>query len=149
LTAHLRLELCHKVSEQREDESMQKTKARRLGQAVLLVGLFFFPVMRSVPAQQDQPQQDSTSQQPSPAKSPQPASSQPQQSPTPDASPRVIRAIGDVELDDDIEINIENLEKWAEKNDVTKLVPYINGRSIKGNYPEEIHLERGRIIYHL
>jgi hypothetical protein len=149
LTAHLRLELCHKVSEQREDESMQKTKARRLGQAVLLVGLFFFPVMPSVPAQQDQPQQDSTSQQPSPAKSPQPASSQPQQSPTPDASPRVIRAIGDVELDDDIEINIENLEKWAEKNDVTKLVPYINGRSIKGNYPEEIHLERGRIIYHL
>jgi hypothetical protein len=149
LTAHLRLELCHKVSEQREDESMQKTKARRLGQAVLLVGLFFFPVMPSVPAQQDQPQQDSTSQQPSPAKSPQPASSQPQQSPTPDASPRVIRAIGDVELDDEIEINIENLEKWAEKNDVTKLVPYINGRSIKGNYPEEIHLERGRIIYHL
>jgi hypothetical protein len=105
--------------------------------------------MRSVPAQQDQPQQDSTSQQPSPAKSPQPASSQPQQLPTPDPSPRVIRAIGDVELDDDIEINIENLEKWAEKNDVTKLVPYINGRSIKGNYPEEIHLERGRIIYHL
>jgi hypothetical protein len=149
LTVHLRLELCHKVSEQREDESMQKTKARRLGQAVLLVGLFFFPVMPSVPAQQDQPQQDSTSQQPSPAKSPQPASSQPQQSPTPDASPRVIRAIGDVELDDEIEINIENLEKWAEKNDVTKLVPYINGRSIKGNYPEEIHLERGRIIYHL
>jgi hypothetical protein len=149
LTAHLRLELCHKVSEQREDESMQKTKARRLGQAVLLVGLFFFPVMRSVPAQQDQPQQDSTSQQPSPAKSPQPASSQPQQSPTPDASPRVIRAIGDVELDDEIEINIENLEKWAEKNDATKLIPYINGRSIKGNYPEEIHLERGRIIYHL
>jgi hypothetical protein len=69
--------------------------------------------------------------------------------PTPDPSPRVIRAIGDVELDDDIEINIENLEKWAEKNDVTKLIPYINGRSIKGNYPEEIHLERGRIIYHL
>jgi len=127
---------------------MQKTKARRLGQAVLLVGLFFFPVMPSVPAQQGQPQQDSTSQQPSPAKSPQPAPSQPEQSPTPNASPRVIRAIGDVELDDDIEINIENLEKWAEKNDVTKLVPYINGRSIKGNYPEEIHLERGRIIYH-
>ena len=131
---------------------MQKMKARRLGQVLLLVGLLFFPVMPSVPAQQgaaQQPQQDSTSQQPSPAKSPQPAPGQPQQSPTPDPSPKVIRAIGDVELDDDIEINIENLEKWAEKNDVTKLVPYINGRSIKGNYPEEIHLERGRIIYHL
>jgi hypothetical protein len=154
LTAHLRLELCHKLSEQREDESMQKTKARRLGQALVLVGLLFFPVIPSVPGQQDaapqdQPQQNPTPQNPTPAKSPQPSPSQPQQSPTPDASPRVIRAIGDVELDDDIEINIENLEKWAEKNDVTKLVPYINGRSIKGNYPEEIHLERGRIIYHL
>jgi hypothetical protein len=149
LTAHLRLELCHKASEQREDTSMQTTKVRRLGQALLLVGLLFFPVIPSVPAQQDQAQPDPTPQQPAPARSPQPTPSQPQQSPTPDASPRVIRAIGDVELDDDIEINIENLEKWAEKNDVTKLVPYINGRSIKGNYPEEIHLERGRIIYHL
>jgi hypothetical protein len=133
---------------------MQKTKARRLGQALLLVGLFFFYVIPSMQPQQaaapqEEPQQVPTSQQPSPAKSPQSAPTQPQQSPTPDASPRVTRAIGDVELDDDIEINIENLEKWAEKNDVTKLVPYINGRSIKGNYPEEIHLERGRIIYHL
>ena len=128
---------------------MRKTKARQLGQALLLVGLLFFPVMPSVPAQQGQPQQDPTAQEPSPTKSPQPAPSQPQQSPTPNASPKVIRAIGDVELDDVIEINIENLEKWAEKNDVTKLVPYINGRSIKGNYPEELHLERGRIIYHL
>ena len=128
---------------------MQKTKARRVGQSLVLVGLLLFPVIPSVTAQQDQPQQGSAAQQPSPAKSPQPTPSQPEQSPTPDASPRVIRAIGDLELDDDIEINIENLEKWAEKNDVTKLVPYINGRSIKGNYPEEIHLERGRLIYHL
>ena len=129
---------------------MQKTKARRLGQALLLAGLLFFPVIPSVPAQQEAAQQKPTPQESTaPAKSPQPAPSQPQQSPTPDASPKVIRAIGDVELDDVIEINIENLDKWAEKNDVTKLVPYINGRSIKGNYPEEIHLERGRIIYHL
>ena len=133
---------------------MQKLKASRLAQAILLAGLLFFPVIPSVlaqqgAAQQDQAQPDPTPQQPAPAKSPQPTASQPQQSPTPDASPKVIRAIGDVELDDVIEVNIENLEKWAEKNDVTKLVPYINGRSIKGNYPEELHLERGRIIYHL
>ena len=43
----------------------------------------------------------------------------------------------------------ENLEKWAEKHDVNKLVPYINGRAIRGNYPEELHVDRGRIIYHL
>ena len=36
-----------------------------------------------------------------------------------------------------------------ENNDPMKLVPYINGRAIKGNYPDELHLERGRLIYHL
>ena len=63
--------------------------------------------------------------------------------------PRVIHMTGTLELDDIIEVDLENLEKWAETNDASKLVPYINGRAIKGNYPEEIHLERGRLIYHL
>src|ERR1041385_7575777 len=63
--------------------------------------------------------------------------------------PRVIHVVGTLELDDIIEVDLENLEKWAEANDASKLVPYINGRAIKGNYPEEIHLERGRLIYHL
>jgi hypothetical protein len=63
--------------------------------------------------------------------------------------PRVISMVGALELDDIIEVDIENLQKWAETNDASKLVPYINGRSIKGNYPEELHLERGRLIYHL
>lgn len=63
--------------------------------------------------------------------------------------PRVIHMVGSLELDDIIEIDLENLEKWAETNDASKLVPYINGRAIKGNYPEELHLERGRLIYHL
>ena len=63
--------------------------------------------------------------------------------------PRVIHVVGTLELDDIIEVDLENLEKWAETNDASKLVPYINGRAIKGNYPEEIHLERGRLIYHL
>ena len=63
--------------------------------------------------------------------------------------PRVIAMSGTLELDDIIEIDVENLEKWAETNDPSKLVPYINGRAIKGNYPEELHLGRGRLIYHL
>jgi hypothetical protein len=81
--------------------------------------------------------------------------SQPQPSPSPSASPvadlppKVTAVLGNLELDDIIEVRIENLEKWAEKNDASKLVPYINGRMIKGNYPEEIHIARGRLIYHL
>jgi len=57
--------------------------------------------------------------------------------------------IGNLELDDIVEVNVDKLEEWAETHDATKLVPYINGRAIKGNYPEELHLERGRLIYHL
>ena len=56
---------------------------------------------------------------------------------------------GHLELDDIIEVFVEGLEQWAETHDPNKLVPYINGRAIKGNYPDEIHLERGRLIFHL
>jgi hypothetical protein len=89
-----------------------------------------------------------TTDQPSPSPTPQ-VSPTPTPSPTPTLRPKVIRVLGNVELDDIVEFNVENLEKWAETNDATKLVPYIDGRSIKGNYPEELHLERGRVIYHL
>ena len=89
--------------------------------------------------------------QPSPSPTPtvaaQPATSPLQ--PILPTKPRVIAKIGDVELDDIVEVNVENLEDWAQTNDPSKLVPYINGRAITGNYPEELHIERGRLIYHL
>jgi len=88
-----------------------------------------------------------TTQQPTPSPTPTPAA-QPAASPTP-TPPKVVTMLGNLELDDLVEVRIENLEKWAETNDATKLVPYINGRAIIGNYPEELHLERGRLIYHL
>jgi hypothetical protein len=52
-------------------------------------------------------------------------------------------------LDDIVEVNIQDFEQWATTHDPSKLVPYINGRAIKGNYPEELHVARGRVIYHL
>ena len=126
---------------------MQTMKASRLAQAVLLAGFLLFTFTPSVLAQDNPAQPD-----PSPTETPAPTDTpapQAQTSPSPIASPKVIRAIGDVELDDIIELHIENLEKWAETNDVNKLVPYISGRAIRGNYPEELHLEKGRLIYHL
>ena len=66
--------------------------------------------------------------------------------------PRVVASLGHLELDDIMEVKVENLEQWAaanENNDPNKLVPYINGRAIRGNYPDELHLDRGRLIYHL
>lgn len=126
---------------------MQTMKASRLTEAILLVGVLLFTVTPSVLAQDNPAQPD-----PTPAETPAPTDTpapQAQTLPSPVASPKVIGAIGDVELDDIIELHIENLEKWAETNDVNKLVPYISGRAIRGNYPEELHLERGRLIYHL
>ena len=119
---------------------MQTLKASRLVQTLLLAALLVIAV-NSVQAQDDTPDEPAPSPTATPVASP---------SPTPKIEPRVTTAIpGNLELDDIIELRIENLEKWAETHDATKLVPYINGRAIRGNYPEELHLERGRLIYHL
>jgi hypothetical protein len=78
-------------------------------------------------------------------------SPQPDPTATPGPSPKVVAVLGNVELDDIVEMNIADLEKWAqiEGNDVNKLVPYINGRAIRGNYPDELHVAKGRVIFHL
>jgi hypothetical protein len=84
---------------------------------------------------------------PAPTDAADPAATSLQPVPTPE--PKVIAVVGSIELDDIIEVNVENLEQWADNHDPSKLVPYINGRAIKGNYPEELHVTRGRLIYHL
>jgi hypothetical protein len=94
---------------------------------------------------------------PSPSPTPQPGAAQQQPtstpSPTPSASPRVVTMLGNLELDDIVEFRVQNLEAWVNQNtethDPLKLVPYINGRAIRGNYPDELHLEHGRLIFHL
>jgi hypothetical protein len=91
-----------------------------------------------------------SAQQPSPTATPTPSPTA-TPGPSPSASPKLIRMNGHLELDTILEVFIENLEQWAENpnHDATKLVPYIDGRAIKGNYPEEVHLERGRLIFDL
>src|SRR5829696_5303178 len=97
----------------------------RLAQSLLLTALLLIPVARVFAQEPD----DEPS--PSPAATPQ---QNPSASPQPTATPkpRVVRVQGNVELDDIVEVNIENLQKWAETNDPSKLVPYIDGRAIKG-----------------
>ena len=126
---------------------MQTMKANQWVQLLVLVGLL---VITTTPVlAQDTPAHPDQSPSPTPAASPQPAATQTTPSPSPVLTPRVIKKIGDVELDDVVEVHIQGLEKWAETHDVNKLVPYIDGRAIRGNYPEELHVDRGRIIYHL
>jgi len=65
------------------------------------------------------------------------------------ATPKVIKVEGNLELDGIVRVQVENFTEWAETNDATKLVPFLNGRAIRGNYPEEIHPDHDRLHFHL
>jgi len=73
----------------------------------------------------------------------------PQASPVVEKSPKVTGIQGHLELDVLVGVKLENFSEWAETHDATKLVPFINGRAIKGNYPEEIHPDQDRLHFHL
>jgi hypothetical protein len=87
---------------------------------------------------------------PPPSGSPTPIPSPaPVTSPTPGLAPKVIGVEGHLELDVLIRVEIDHLNEWAAKNDPSKLVPYLNGRAIRGNYPEEIHASKNHLHFHL
>ena len=65
------------------------------------------------------------------------------------AQPKVTGIEGNLEADDLIRVYVDNLDEWAKTNDPTKLVPYLNGLSIRGNYPREIHASQNHLQFHL
>src|ERR1041384_1275559 len=72
---------------------------------------------------------------PAPVNSPAPtASATPAPVATPNSPPKVIAVEGNLELDDIIKVKVDHLNEWSIKNDPTKLVPYLNGRAIRGDY---------------
>lgn len=73
----------------------------------------------------------------------------PSPAPTVAPAPKVISVEGHLELDDIIRVQIDHLSEWDAKNDPTKLVPFLNGRAIRGNYPEEIHVIKNNVYFHL
>ena len=95
---------------------------------------------------------------PNTSSSPQQTNS-PSQSPSPSASPtasppspRVTKIVtGHLELDELVRVQVEHLAEWVENenNDPTKLVPFIDGRPIAGNYPVEIHPDENHVQFHL
>jgi hypothetical protein len=85
-----------------------------------------------------------------PPPSPSPtAIASPVASPSPVPEPKVVAVEGNLELDSIIRVQVEGLKEWAEQNDPSKLVPYINGLGIRGNYPEEIHASKNHLHFHL
>jgi hypothetical protein len=77
------------------------------------------------------------------------ATPSPAPSPSPAPPPKVTAVEGNLELDDIIRVRVDHLSEWAETNDPSKLVPYLNGRGIRGNYPEEINASDNDLYFHL
>ncbi len=64
--------------------------------------------------------------------------------------PRVEAIDGQLELGYDIRVQISGLEAWtAAGHDGTRLVPYLNGRALRGNYPSEVHSSIGHVHFQL
>jgi hypothetical protein len=66
------------------------------------------------------------------------------------APPKVTKVIGTLEADDLIEVHVDHLAEWvAAGNDPSKLIPYINGLGLDGNFPDEVHVGKNHLHYHL
>lgn len=70
---------------------------------------------------------------------------------TASVQPKVINLTGNLEADDLITVEIDRLEEWASNpaNNPTKLVPFLDGLALRGNYPEEIHTKKNNVHFHL
>lgn len=59
---------------------------------------------------------------------------------------------GHLEADDLFSVEVEHLAEWAAANPANnpaKLVPYLDGLALVGNYPEEIHTTKNHLRFHL
>ena len=67
--------------------------------------------------------------------------------------PKVVAILeGHLEADDLIKVEVDHLAEWVASNPANnpaKLVPYVDGLALRGNYPEEIHTSKNHLHYHL
>jgi hypothetical protein len=63
--------------------------------------------------------------------------------------PKVISVTGNLEEDDLIRVKIDHLAEWSAANDSRKVVPYLNGLALRGNYPEELDISKDQLSFHL
>ena len=66
------------------------------------------------------------------------------------SAPRVVRLEGGFGVGYIVRVDIENLAAWAAAgHDATKLIPYINGRGLYGNYPIEVDTAANEVHFEL
>src|SRR5438067_211105 len=81
--------------------------------------------------------------------SPAPATSPSRTATTAENPPKVTGIEGHLELDTIIKVEVANFSEWAATHDATKLVPFLNGRAVRGGYPNELHPDSRRLSFHL
>jgi hypothetical protein len=67
----------------------------------------------------------------------------------PKSRPRVTVVTGELKLGQIITVQVSQLSDWAGDHDPRKLVLYLNGRPLKGLYPEQINLSENKLLFHL
>ncbi len=69
----------------------------------------------------------------------------------PSGAPRVIRLDSNLEVDSVVGVCVLNLDKWSQQpgNDPYKLIPYVDGLGLRGNYPVEVHPTKDLVYFHL
>ena len=77
------------------------------------------------------------------------AQGQGSQSPSTSSLPRVTAVNGRIEVGQIITVDVDHLSDWSAIHDPRKLVPYLNGRALKGLYPEQVDLSENRLLFHL
>ena len=63
--------------------------------------------------------------------------------------PKVTGISGRLEVGKEIVFTVMHLSEWAQTHDPQRLVPFINGRSLRGLYPEQVDLSQNQVRFHL
>jgi hypothetical protein len=115
-----------------------------LGILVVLTIGSVFPGSAQSPSPQTTPRATATPPRATATPSPTPPATNEATAPTA-PPPKVVKIDGHLELDEIIQVEVEHFTT----HDPTKLVPFIDGRAVRGVYPEEIHPDKNRLHFHL
>lgn len=61
----------------------------------------------------------------------------------------VTSVTGKLEVGQTITVAVNGLQEWSAQHDARKLVLFLNGRALKGLYPDEVNLSESRLQFHL
>jgi hypothetical protein len=63
--------------------------------------------------------------------------------------PRVTNVEGELAISRTVAVTVDHLSIWAANHQPSKLVLYLNGRPLRGAYPEQINLSENKLLFHL